>query len=241
MITKVMVAEDNAFVFSCYQKFFSQDKSIEFVGYAKDGETALTMYKELKPDLLFLDLKLPKKNGLEILDDLTKEENEKNKCNVVIISGDLELRQSLYNTRKVYRVIPKPIPHENLERTIQDFKSEQIENEFPINECTNLLIKLALNPYSKGGRLLIDTIKLCYCNLDLLDNISQIYFILASKESCSYQKIKSRLRSIVNTVNKYSSFNVLKKIFYLENNHFNISPKHFINGIIVYLKNNQKK
>lgn len=79
MITRVMVAEDNAFVFSCYQKFFSEDKSIEFVGYAKDGETALTMYKELKPDLLFLDLKLPKKNGLEILDDLTKEENEKNK------------------------------------------------------------------------------------------------------------------------------------------------------------------
>ena len=71
MVTRIMVAEDNTSVFSCYQNYFSKDKTIEFIGHAQDGDTAIKMYKEKNPDLLFLDLRLPKKNGLEILNELT--------------------------------------------------------------------------------------------------------------------------------------------------------------------------
>ena len=118
-------------------------------------------------------------------------------------------------------------------------KEEQAEDEFPIIECQNLLMQLNLNPYSKSGRLLIDTIKLCYCNLDLLDNIKQVYMILAYRHSCSHQKIKSRLRNIVDNANKSSNSTILKTIFYWKNNtiNINVSPKHFINGIVVHLKN----
>ena len=112
MVTKIMVAEDNTSVFSCYQNYFSKDKTIEFIGHAQDGETAVKMYKEKNPDLLFLDLRLPKKNGLEILNDLTEYENVNHKCNVIVVSGDAELRHSLYNTRKVYKIIPKPVSYE---------------------------------------------------------------------------------------------------------------------------------
>lgn len=102
-----------------------------------------------------------------------------------------------------------------------------------------MLIELSLNPYSKNGRLLTQTIKLCYSDLDLLDNMKQIYSILGHKYSCSSEKIKSGLRSIINTANKFSNSTILRTIFYLENNtiNINVSPKHFINGIVVYLKN----
>jgi len=237
MITKIMVAEDNTSAFSCYQNYFSKDKTIEFIGHAQDGETAVKMYKEKNPDILFLDLKLPKKNGIEILNDLTEHETGNHKCNVVVVTGDNELRYSLCNTRKVYKIISKPISYTALEETIKDFKEEQSENEFSITDCQNLLMRLNLNPYSRSGRLLVDTIKLCYCNLDLLDNVNKVYMILAYRNSCSHQKIKSSLRSIVNTANRFSNNTLLKEIFYLENNTINISPKHFINGIVIYLKN----
>ena len=239
MVTKIMVAEDNTSVFSCYQRYFSKDETIQLIGHAQDGDTAIKMYKEKNPDLLFLDLKLPKKNGLEILNELTDYESENIKCNIIVISGDVGLRHSLYNTRKVYRIIPKPASFELIERTIEDFKEEQEENTFSEKKCNNLLIKLKLNPYSKNGRLLAQTIKLCYCNLELLDNMKQIYSILAYRYSCSPERMKSRLRSIVNLANKSSNYTILKTIFYWENAtiNINVSPKHFINGIVVYLKN----
>ena len=51
MMTKIMVAEDNTVDYSCYQSYFSKDKTISFVGLAQDGETAINMYKEKNPDI----------------------------------------------------------------------------------------------------------------------------------------------------------------------------------------------
>ena len=43
MVTRIMVAEDNTSVFSCYQNYFSKDKTIEFIGHAQDGDTTVKM------------------------------------------------------------------------------------------------------------------------------------------------------------------------------------------------------
>jgi CheY-like chemotaxis protein len=44
---------------------------------ALDGEIALKLVKSEKPDLILLDIILPKKNGLEVLEELRKDENTK--------------------------------------------------------------------------------------------------------------------------------------------------------------------
>ena len=60
MKTTILVAEDNESLFIRYQEIIAKDESFELVGYAKDGQTALEKYKELKPDIFILDLGLPK-------------------------------------------------------------------------------------------------------------------------------------------------------------------------------------
>ncbi len=60
MKTTILVAEDNESLFLRYQEMIAKDKSFKLVGYAKDGQTALGKYKELKPDIFILDLRLPK-------------------------------------------------------------------------------------------------------------------------------------------------------------------------------------
>ena len=177
-MTKIMIAEDNTSVFSCYQKFLSKDESVKIVGYAKDGKTAVTMYKEKNPDILLLDLRLPKKNGLQIINDLSEYESTKYKCNVIIISGDTRLRKKLLETKKVYAIIPKPINFNVLSRTINDFKQEQILSEFPEQKCISLLLELKIKPFSKSGKLLTDIIKLSYCNIELLENMNDVYFLI---------------------------------------------------------------
>ena len=60
MKTTILVAEDNESLFIRYQEIITEDESFELVGYANDGQTALEMYEELKPDIFILDLGLPK-------------------------------------------------------------------------------------------------------------------------------------------------------------------------------------
>ena len=79
MVAKVMIAEDNVRIFTNYQKVLASDENVKIVGYADDGEKAIKMYKELNPDILLLDLGLPKKNGLEVIDTLSEYEGSKKK------------------------------------------------------------------------------------------------------------------------------------------------------------------
>lgn len=239
-MTKIMIAEDNTSVFSCYQNFLSKDKSLQVVGHAKDGKTAVKMYKEKNPDILLLDLRLPKKNGIQIINDLCEYENEKIRCNIIIMSGDMRLRKKLLNTRKVYSIVPKPIDFKMLSDAIDGIKKEQIISAFPERKCINLLLQLKLKPYSKSGRLLIDMLKLSYCNIELLENMSQIYFIMSRKKSCKPEKIRSSLRSCIRTVNRFATSKILYSVFFITCDDINniISPQQFINGIISYLRNN---
>ena len=45
---------------------------------AIDGETGLAMVKKIKPDLVLLDLILPKKDGFEVIKEIKEDETTKN-------------------------------------------------------------------------------------------------------------------------------------------------------------------
>ena len=49
------------------------EKDLRVVGQAHDGEEACRLYKELSPDILILDLRMPKKDGIEVVTELMSE------------------------------------------------------------------------------------------------------------------------------------------------------------------------
>ena len=64
-LRKILLVEDNLELRNLYEIFLKQH------GYdvktATDGEAGLTAAKEFRPDLIFLDVMMPKKNGFEVL------------------------------------------------------------------------------------------------------------------------------------------------------------------------------
>ncbi|MBT3690192.1 response regulator [bacterium] len=68
---KILIVEDDSFLIQMYSS------KLEIEGYkvilASDGEKALRIIKEKKPDLILLDLLLPKLNGFEFLEKLKSE------------------------------------------------------------------------------------------------------------------------------------------------------------------------
>ncbi len=47
-----------------------EGNGFEIAGEAEDGEKALRMIEDLKPDIVILDIKMPKKDGLQVLEEL---------------------------------------------------------------------------------------------------------------------------------------------------------------------------
>lgn len=64
-MAKILLVDDDALLVRMYQKKLENDGYI--VATADDGETALQRVQELKPDLILLDIMMPKLNGLDVL------------------------------------------------------------------------------------------------------------------------------------------------------------------------------
>lgn len=65
---KVLIVEDEQTLLKTIE-FTLKDKGYE-VFTAMDGEVASSLIKEKKPDIVLLDILLPKKNGLEVLQEM---------------------------------------------------------------------------------------------------------------------------------------------------------------------------
>ena len=63
---KVLVTDDSAFMRSMVSKVISETDS-EVIGEAVDGADGVEKYKELNPDIVFLDIMMPNMNGIDAL------------------------------------------------------------------------------------------------------------------------------------------------------------------------------
>lgn len=68
-----LIVEDDPMVSSINENFLQRVEAFELVGTVKNGEEALIEINKSKPDLLLLDLYMPKTTGLELLQRIRKE------------------------------------------------------------------------------------------------------------------------------------------------------------------------
>lgn len=81
-----MVVEDDSFLMDAYILKLSQT-DFDIVT-ATNGEEALTTFTTSKPDLIILDILMPKMNGIEFLKHFQKLENSKNVPIIVATNND---------------------------------------------------------------------------------------------------------------------------------------------------------
>lgn len=73
MSINVMLADDHALVREGIRQLIEIDGDIRVVSEAKDGKDCLEKLKETKPDILLLDINMPNKNGIEVLQEIKKQ------------------------------------------------------------------------------------------------------------------------------------------------------------------------
>jgi DNA-binding NarL/FixJ family response regulator len=63
---KVLLVDDDARFIRRIRQFLSSEAGLEIVGEAGDGQEAILKARELRPDLVLMDIRMRKMNGLEV-------------------------------------------------------------------------------------------------------------------------------------------------------------------------------
>ena len=86
-IVKVLLVDDNKRIVNLLREALTKEDDIEVVGTASDGEEALKMIHLLKPDVVLLDLIMPKIDGLGVMERLRKSEGSAELPKIIIVSA----------------------------------------------------------------------------------------------------------------------------------------------------------
>ncbi len=111
---KIALIEDDVNIREMYKM------KLEIEGYnvicADDGEKALKVIKEESPDLVLLDILMPKKDGFEVLKELKNSQDSDIKSIPVVMLTNLSNREDIFEAKKLgasdYLVKAKVTPNE---------------------------------------------------------------------------------------------------------------------------------
>src|SRR5438046_1908646 len=71
---RVLVVDDEPLAREGVLAMIQNDAELEVLGVAADGQGALQMIRTHRPDLVFLDVQMPKRDGFAVLAELKPEE-----------------------------------------------------------------------------------------------------------------------------------------------------------------------
>src|SRR5215218_8799666 len=73
MTVRILITDDHGVVRQGLRMFLSLDPQLEVVGEAENGEEALAMAGELKPDVVLMDLLMPVMDGIAATEAIRRE------------------------------------------------------------------------------------------------------------------------------------------------------------------------
>ena len=69
----VAIADDNERILDLLGEMIENNKEMKLVGKANNGEDVYTLIKEKQPDVVLLDLIMPKMDGLSVMDTVNRD------------------------------------------------------------------------------------------------------------------------------------------------------------------------
>lgn len=120
---RTLIVDDERLARNELKRLLEPYTKIEIVGEAANADEALVMIDELQPELLFLDIQMPGKNGFELLSSIEGKSPE-----VIFTTAYDEYAIKAFEFNALDYLL-KPIDNERLKETIHRIEENQIQPE----------------------------------------------------------------------------------------------------------------
>ena len=206
----VAIADDNQRILDMLETVIGMDKELNLVGKAKNGEEMCQIIKVKQPDVVLLDLIMPKMDGLTVMEQVSQDKNVSKRPYFIVVTavGQERITEDAFNKGANYYIM-KPFNNEmllnriksvrkmfrNNEKKSEDTKTENaVRGENLENRVTNMLHEIGIPAHIKGYHYLRDAIIMAVEDMDVLNAITKILYPTVAKK---YQTTSSRVERAI--------------------------------------------
>lgn len=117
----VAIADDNERILDMLGEIIEQDKDLNLVGKANNGEDIYRLIKEKTPDVVLLDLIMPKLDGLSVMEKVNSDIHITKRPEFIIVTavGQERITEDAFRKGASYYVM-KPFQNDMIVRRIKD-------------------------------------------------------------------------------------------------------------------------
>ena len=216
----VVIADDNERIRQNLQEIVSRECDMTLVGSASDGMDALSMIRTSHPDVVLLDIIMPKMDGLGVLEEVKKDENLLKKPAFIILTamGQEEVMEEALGLGANY-VLLKPFDSNALVKKIRQIKNGKIASNrkdfITLKEKTEEKDgELGAPAHIKGYQYLRDSIIMSVNNMDILNSITkQLYPTIAKMHETTPSRVERAIRHAIEVAWNRGKMDTINELF----------------------------
>ena len=229
--TRILIADPNQDFCRLISEAFARETDLEVVATAQDGMEALSLLTEQKPDLLLMDLVLPKLDGLELLRRLPETGVH---CSIIVLSGFFNSKViSDCSSRGVDYFMPKPCDTAALLGRIRQLRGNPDVNRVPAAgvDCrqqsvtrrqdadleavvTDIIHEIGVPAHIKGYQYLREAIILTIKDMDMINAVTKVlYPEVAKKFNTTPSRVERAIRHAIEVAWDRGDIETLQKFF----------------------------
>ena len=209
----VAIADDNEKMVQILGDIVKSDKELNVVGIAKDGVEACEMIRAKEPDIVLLDIVMPKLDGLGVLTKINIDRSLRKHPAFIIISaiGQEKITEDAFSLGADYYIM-KPFDNEmvinqiklirdrDMKKTNEPRKAnayekyqESVERDLEA-DVTNIIHEIGVPAHIKGYQYLREAIMMSVNDIEMLNSITKILYPTIAKQ---YQTTSSRVERAI--------------------------------------------
>ncbi len=207
----VLIVDDNQTLVRLMVDFLSRKQDIEIVGTAKDGAEAVDQIASLVPDVVLLDIVMPRMDGFGTLEAVSRM-NLSKKPHVIMVTGltrDDFIARAMSMGADYYMIKPfdmhalytriREVAHQDGVSAYAGEETVVPTGEISIDEkVTNIFLSIGIPAHIKGYAYLREAVRMVVEDHDVINRITkELYPGIARRFSTTASKVERAMRHAI--------------------------------------------